>query len=91
MNRTSVTSLLAGIGIGAGIGILFAPRSGTRTRVLLARRTREQAEQLKNQAAGLRDRAASLIERGEQEVLLRKEGLSRAIETGTRAYRQALS
>ena len=81
---------MTGMGIGAGLGLLFAPRSGLRTRVLIARKTREGAESLKQQAGGLRDRAIALAERGEQEVLRRKEGLARAIETGTRAYRQAV-
>lgn len=83
-------ALLTGIGIGAGFGLLFAPRSGRRTRVLIARKTRESAESLKEQAGGLCDRAFSLAERGQQEVLRHKQGLTRAIETGTRAYRQAM-
>lgn len=83
-------ALLTGIGIGAGFGLLFAPRSGRRTRVIIARETRKRAESLKQQAGGLRDRAFSLAERGQNEVLRHKQGFARAIETGTRAYRQAM-
>lgn len=98
MNKDTVVAMLTGFGIGAGIGLLFAPRSGVRTRVLLARKTRQQAaqlksqaSQLKNQANALRDSAADLIDRGQQEAMRQKEGLMRAVETGKRVYRQAVS
>jgi gas vesicle protein len=72
------------------MGLLFAPRSGTRTRVLLARRTKQKTEYIKNQATALRDSAAEMVERGQRQAMRHKENLARAVENGRRAYRQAM-
>jgi gas vesicle protein len=48
---------LVGLGIGAAIGVLYAPQSGTETRESLAESARERAEYLKQKS---RDAAAQV-------------------------------
>jgi len=88
-NSNALIGFMAGAGIGAGLALLFAPRSGVRTRVLLARKTRKGTEYVKQQADAVLGSASELIEKGEKELATRKEGLRRAIEFGKRAYREA--
>jgi gas vesicle protein len=80
------TAFMTGLGIGAGIALIFAPRSGVRTRVLLARKTRRGTAYLKQQATTMWDSAAELFEKGQKEAVNHKEGLKRAVEMGKREY-----
>jgi gas vesicle protein len=48
---------LVGLGIGAAIGVLYAPQAGTETRESLAESARERAEYLKQKS---RDAAAQV-------------------------------
>lgn len=86
MRKSTAARFLAGVGFGAGVALLFAPRSGAKTRLLLAKRTRKGADYLKHQATALWDSATDLIEKGQEEVAHRKQGLRRAIEIGKRTY-----
>ncbi|HEY4361309.1 MAG TPA: YtxH domain-containing protein [Bryobacteraceae bacterium] len=91
--KNNFLGFAAGLGFGAGLALLYAPRSGVRTRVLLARKARKsanyvkrQANTLRDSAASLRDTAAELLQKGQQEALNHKEGLARAVEIGKRTY-----
>lgn len=66
---SSMGALLAGIAIGAGLAILFAPQSGLETRQALRRKARrarriagDYAGDLRERASGLRDRAEELAD-----------------------------
>jgi gas vesicle protein len=90
MTKNAATGFMAGLGFGAGLALLFAPRSGVRTRVLLARKTRKGADYVKRQAAGLWDSATELVEKGQKEAVDRKKSLKRAVEMGKRTYLQSV-
>jgi gas vesicle protein len=79
MNKNNTIGLMIGFSLGVGIALLFAPKSGGRTRLLIARRTREGTDYLKRQASVLRDAATD-----------HAEGLRRAVEIGTRTYRESV-
>jgi len=49
-DKSGLGYFLLGLGIGAAVGILWAPRSGQETRQLLADRAGESADYLKNRA-----------------------------------------
>src|ERR1700733_8209632 len=55
---------LAGLGIGAVAGILYAPRSGNETREALRSRAEEGREYVRNRAREAREQAAEWADRG---------------------------
>ena len=96
----SAGAFLLGAAIGAGIALLFAPRSGLETREELrrgARRVRDRAEDLVEDATDrisdtfteARDQVESRIERARQAVDMKRQQVSRAMEAGRAAAHQA--
>jgi gas vesicle protein len=81
---------MTGLGFGAGLALLFAPRSGVRTRVLLARKTRKGTDLIKRRTTSAWNSASNLFAKGQKEAAQHKEGLKRAIEIGKRTYRQSV-
>jgi len=86
-----VSYFLVGMGIGALLGILFAPKSGEETRDLLVRRADEGKDYAQRKARELRERADDLVERGRDAVETGRDAINDAIEAGKGAYRQAKS
>ena len=60
---SKVSFFLVGLGIGALLGILFAPKSGEETRDYLSSRADEGRDYAQKKARELRERAEDLIER----------------------------
>jgi gas vesicle protein len=61
---TAITFLLIGLGAGALIGLLFAPKAGRQTRRELKRRYEDARETLENWKDEARDVAEHVAERG---------------------------
>src|ERR1022692_3581376 len=61
---SKVSFFLVGLGIGALVGILFAPKSGEETREYLTQKADEGREYAQRKARELRERAEDLVERG---------------------------
>ena len=80
-----------GLGIGAAVGILFAPKAGSETRDFLLSKANEGTELAKRRAQDLKDQAAETIERGKSTVQRHKESLSAAVDAGRQAYRETVS
>lgn len=78
-----------GLGLGAALGVLFAPQSGEETRRLLKDKAEEGVDILKRRTADLQETAAEALERGKQTLQRRKETLSAAVQAGREAYREA--
>jgi gas vesicle protein len=57
----SLLALLAGIAIGAGLGILFAPDSGRKTRQKIKEGVDEYSEELQQQLQELKSRVSSVV------------------------------
>jgi gas vesicle protein len=83
---TVIMALIAGVGIGFGLGILFAPRSGARTRAALAKSANDQLERLKDQLDDFSDSASDLLDQGKRTLGKHKETLSQVAETAKKAY-----
>ena len=91
-NTTSkINFFLVGLGIGALLGILFAPKSGEETRDFLAQKAGEGADFAQRKARELRDRAEDLVDRGKQVAQRQKESFSAAVDAGRDAYQREKS
>ncbi len=77
---------MAGMGIGAVVALLFAPRSGKETRDMIAQRAEEGRDYVKTRSDELRKQAEDVVEKGKDLVTKQKELLSAALEAGKQAY-----
>ena len=88
---SKISFFLVGLGIGALVGILFAPKSGEETREFLAQKADEGREYAQRKARELRERADDLVERGKDAASRHKETISAAVEGARDAYRREAS
>lgn len=88
---SKVSYFLVGLGIGALVGILFAPRSGEETRDYLSQKADEGKEYAQRKARELRERAEDLVERGKQVAGKQKDSISAAVDAGRDAYQREKS
>lgn len=80
---------LAGLGLGALAGVLYAPRSGSETREVLRARAKEGREYVKNRAREAKEQASQWADRGRDVVSTQKEQFRAAYEAGRQAYHEA--
>jgi len=85
---SKVSFFLVGLGIGALIGILFAPKSGEETREYLSSKADEGREYAQRKARELRERAEDLIERSKEIMARQKEAVTSAVDAGKEAYKR---
>jgi gas vesicle protein len=85
---SKVSYFFVGLGIGALIGILFAPKSGEETREFLANKAVEGKEYAQRKARELRERAEDLLERSKEVAKNQKDSISAAVEAGREAYQR---
>ena len=83
---SKVSFFLVGMGIGALLGILFAPKSGEETREYLTSKADEGRDYAQKKARELRERAEDLIERSKEIMARQKESLAAAVDAGKDAY-----
>jgi gas vesicle protein len=79
---------LAGLGIGAVIGLLYAPQSGAETRDAIRKRAEEGREHLRTQAREAREQAEQWVDRGKDFVQQQKEQFRSAYDAGRQAYKE---
>ena len=90
-DRDSGSSLLwflAGLGIGAAVGVLYAPRSGSETREALRARAEEGREYMRERTRQAREQANEWVDRGRDVVNQQKDQFRSAYEAGRQAYRE---
>src|SRR5262249_52031905 len=80
---------LAGLGFGALLGVLYAPRSGRETREALRNSAQEGGEYLKTRGREARESVNQWVERGKDVVSRKKEELGSALDSARQAYREA--
>jgi gas vesicle protein len=83
-----ITYFLVGLGIGALIGVLFAPSSGEETRQYLSQKADEGRDYAQRKAQELRERAEDLVERGKNVAVRQTETISAAVDAGREAYQR---
>jgi gas vesicle protein len=80
---------LAGLGFGALMGVLYAPRSGRETRDALKNTAQEGGEYLKTRSREAKDTVSQWVDRSKDVVTQKKEQISSAIDATRQAYREA--
>ncbi len=80
---------LAGLGIGAIAGVLYAPRSGEETREALLSKAQEGKEYVRDRAKQAREQAGQWADSGRDVVNRQKEQFKSAYEAGRQAYQEA--
>lgn len=79
---------LAGLGIGAIAGVLYAPRSGDETREALRSKAEEGRDFVRERARQARQQASELADRGRDLLNQQKEQFRSAYEAGKQAYKE---
>lgn len=73
---------LYGLGLGVAAGVLMAPRSGIKTRELIADTAREGQERLMREGAVLRNSVNDKVNRTKRAARATAEGIEVAFEVG---------
>ena len=79
---------LAGLGVGAVVGVLYAPRSGSETRKAILDKAEQGGEYVRSRAREAREQAADWADRGRDVLNQQKEQFKSAYEAGRQAYHQ---
>src|SRR5579864_7165604 len=74
--------LVAGLGIGALVGVLLAPQSGDETREWFATKYKDGMDSVNAKVKQTREQVADLIDRGQQQV-------GEAVDKGRQAFSKA--
>jgi gas vesicle protein len=88
-NGNSFLWFLAGLGLGAVAGVLYAPRSGDETREALRSKAEEGRERLRHHAREARSHASDWVDRGRDVLGQQKDQFRAAYDAGRQAYHEA--
>lgn len=80
---------LAGLGIGAAVGILYAPKSGGELRQQLREVAEDGSNTVKERARQAREQAGTWAEKGRDYLNQQRDQIRSAVEAGRHAYREA--
>lgn len=80
---------LAGLGFGALLGVLYAPRSGRETRDAIRSTALEGRDYIKTRGKDAKDTVNEWVERGKEVVNRQKDQFGSAFEAGRQAFREA--
>jgi len=82
---TVLVSFVAGAAIGAGLALLYAPKSGREMRDNIADLTDDAVDKIKEYAKEAQEKIKSAIEEGKETIVEKKSILASAIEAGREA------
>lgn len=80
---------LAGLGVGAVVGVLYAPRSGAETREAIRERFEEGREFVTTKTGEVREQAGEWVQRGKEALDQQKQQVRSAFQAGKQAYKEA--
>lgn len=80
---------LAGLGIGAVAGVLYAPRAGEETRSALRDRAVQGRDLVSEKARVTREQASDWVDKGRDTLNDQRDRIRTAVETGFQKYRTA--
>ena len=79
---------LAGLGVGAVVGVLYAPKSGDEMRDVIRSKAQEGSERARHHARRAREQAGEWVDRGRDAINQQKEQFRSAYEAGRQAYNE---
>jgi gas vesicle protein len=80
---------LTGLGIGAALGVLYAPKPGRETRETLAGKAEEGRNLVVERAQRAKEQANQWVDKGRDVISQQKEQFKSAYDAGRQAYREA--
>ncbi|MGA9565952.1 MAG: YtxH domain-containing protein [Candidatus Korobacteraceae bacterium] len=80
---------MAGLGIGAALGILYAPKTGEETRQQILDAAGQGTDVVKERARQAREQAGTWADKGRDYLNSQKDQIRTAYEAGRQAYRDS--
>jgi gas vesicle protein len=80
---------LAGLGLGALVGVLYAPRSGRETRQAILDAAQDSREYMASRGDNVRSQVDDWVSRGKEALSQQKDQFRAAYEAGRQAYTKA--
>ena len=87
-NGNGALWFLLGVGIGAAVGILYAPQSGNETLEILMAKAEEGREFVRKRTKEAREQAEQWAEKGKAAYNSQKDQIRSAVDAGRQAYRE---
>jgi gas vesicle protein len=87
---SSIGWFLAGLGLGALVGVLYAPKSGRETRDSIVQSAGEGREYITNRSQEFRGQVDQWTQKGKETMGRAKEQINSAVDAGRQAYRDAV-
>ena len=85
---SSIVWFIAGLGLGAVAGILYAPRSGNETRDAIRSKAEEGRQYMRDRAREAREQANQWVDKSKDALNQQKEQFRSAYEAGQQAYQE---
>ncbi len=87
----NLSYFLLGLGVGAAIGIMFAPKSGEETRGLIRSKASGGKDYVSRRSGELADVASEYVDRGRDVLNRQGQQLRAAVDAGRQAYRDSVT
>ena len=81
-----ITSFITGLGVGAAVAMLFAPRSGEEMRQVLCKKAEDGRRYAKHRLRELRNVANDVVDRGRGAINDQKDAVLAAVQVAKNTY-----
>ena len=88
---SKISYFLVGLGVGALVGVLFAPKSGQETREIIKNKAGEGTDYLKTRGTEFKQSATEWVDKGKEALGRQKENLADAMDAGRQAYQDTVN
>ena len=85
-----ITSFITGLGVGAAVAMLFAPRSGEETREVLFEKAKDGRRYAKERLRDLRKVANDVADRGREVINDQKDAVTGAVQVAKDTYHRQM-
>jgi gas vesicle protein len=87
-DSNSFVWFLVGLGVGAVVGVLYAPRSGNETRQVIRDKAEEGRDYMQSKAREARTQASDWVDKGREVLNAQRDQFKSAYEAGRQAYHE---